>query len=148
MIEVGPVACWQGRLVGATKAILAVDWEQLVGDLLAFILEEEGYEVTAVGSLKEAVALLESSHFDLIITEAFGQKHTFTFDPTFLRELRSLAGTTPIILLSTYAAYDKFDPDEHGLAAVVAKPFDTDDLLQKVRRLIGSPKSGVNGVGG
>ncbi len=130
----------------ATKTVLAVDSDQLVGDLLAIILEAEGYQVTAVWSLKEARALLSHCHFDLIITEAFDQKHTFTFDPNFVQELRPLAGTTPIILLSTYVAYDTFDPGEYGLAAVLPKPFDVDDLLQEVCRLTGGQKSGANNV--
>ncbi|MDA8188240.1 MAG: response regulator [Dehalococcoidales bacterium] len=131
-----------------TKTILAVDSDQGVGDLLAIILEGEGYEVAAAPSLEEAKALLVNSHFDLIITEAFDQSHIFTFDRNFVQELRSSAGTTPIILLSTYVAYDTFDPGEYGLAAVVPKPFDVDDLLQKVRKLLGGPKSGANKPGG
>lgn len=124
----------------ATKTVLVVDRDQLIGDFLVFILEAEGYVVTPVRSLEEARASLANSHFDLIITEAFDQKRTFTFDPTFLQELRPLAGSTPIILLSTYAAYDTFDPGQYGLAAVVAKPFDLDILLQKVRKLLGGPE--------
>lgn len=125
-----------------------MDEDQLIGDFLVFILEAEGYVVTAVRSLEEAKALLANSRFELIVTEAFGQKDTFTLDPTFLQELRSLAGATPLILLSSYVAYDTFDLGEYGLAAVFPKPFDVDDLLQRVRKLLGGPKSGADDVGG
>ena len=131
----------------ATKTILEMDSDQCVGDLLAIIVEAEGYEITAVRSMEEGKALLANSHFDLIITEAFDQKHSFTFDPTFLRELGLLAGPTPIILLSTYVDYDRFDPGDYGLAAVIPKPFDVDDLLQKVHMQMGGPKSGASSVG-
>lgn len=132
----------------ATKTILAVDHDHLVGDFLAMLLEPEGYEVTAVWSLEEAKALLANSHFDLITTEAFDQQHTFTFDPTFVHGLRPLAGTTPIILLSTYAACDTFDSVEYGLAAVFPKPCDVDALLQRVRELLDGSKSGAGNVDG
>lgn len=121
----------------ATKAILVLDPDQAIADLLALILREEGYEVILAGSLEEASSALSARHFDLIITEALAQRDIFRFDPTFLAELKSLAGDTPIILCSVYPSTDHLCAHEFGLAAVVPKPFDIDRLSEKVNRLLG-----------
>lgn len=98
-----------------TKNILVVDPDEHIGKLVALLLGEEGYQVTTCFSLKEAVKLLTEFHFDLIITEAFNQNHTFEFDPGFLQTFKLAAFNTPIILFSTYA-YTSFPrPGQYGL---------------------------------
>lgn len=119
----------------AAKKILVVDPDPALAALVTRILEEEGYEVTTVESLEEAIALLTRSTFDLIITEAFDQSDQFDFDPSFLAKLKQVAPAPPIILSSTYPSTDLLHAGDFGLAEVVPKPFDLDDLLQKVSRL-------------
>jgi CheY-like chemotaxis protein len=50
-------------------AILCVDDEEIPRTLRKLILEKQGYEVTAVGSGKEALEVLANRHFDLILTD-------------------------------------------------------------------------------
>ncbi len=121
----------------AANTILVVDPDPDLTKLLAYILEEEGHKVTSAQSLTQAVDLLSKTRFDLIVTEAFGQTEVFSFDPSFLAELSSLAGGTPIILFSTYAADNAIRPGDFGLAEIVPKPFDIDKLVAKVALLLG-----------
>lgn len=130
----------------ATKTILVVDPDATVGELLASILGEENYRVATAQSLGEAAALLTSSEFDLIITEAFDQHDKFEFDSAFLSELASPTRSTPIVLCSTYASVSTLRSNDLGLADVVAKPFDIDDLLNKVNRLLGNSGPAFNGT--
>lgn len=120
----------------ATKAILVVDTNPALGELLARILKDEGYEVATVQSLPEAVAALSNSRFDLVITEAFGQTDQFEFDPAFLAELRSAANEVPIVLCSTYPSADTLRAGDYQLAEILPKPFTIDGLLRKVNKLL------------
>lgn len=128
------------RPVGAglkTKSILVVEPDEGVGSLLVAILQEDGRRTTVVRSEREAIAALSHSRFDLIVTEALGQRQPFEFDASFLARLRSRAGDTPIVLCSMYPSTDYLQPGDFGLAAVVPKPFDVNVLLEKAKRLLG-----------
>jgi len=126
----------------AVKTILVMDPDEDIGQFLGFILEKAGYKVTVTTSLREGIKILTDSHFDLIITESFAQTRVLAFDPAFLRELRAVAGSTPIILCSTYV--DGWGPraGDYGLSETLPKPFDIDDLLRKVGKTLGVDKSG------
>jgi DNA-binding response OmpR family regulator len=119
-----------------TQSILVVDPDVNLSDLVADILSEEGYPVTTAQTLDEAVERLAKSHFDLVITEAFDQPMRFDFDPSFLAQIRAVAGATPIALFSTYASTDTLRAGQYGLADVLAKPFDIDEMIKKVKRVL------------
>lgn len=121
----------------ATRRVLVVDPDVDISNLAVLILEEEGYQVTTCLSLSEAAELLSKSHFDLVITEAFNQKHPFDFDPTYLTTIMQAAPSTPVILFSVYADIGFPHPGRFGLADVVPKvQFDIHDLARKVRRVL------------
>lgn len=120
----------------ADETILLIDPDEAVSASVAGILEGEGYKVTTIRSLPLAIELLSSSRFDLVMTEAFDQRRTFDFDPAYLAALRSAAGRTPIILISTYVSTDTIKAHEYGLADAVPKPFELNDLLEKVGKVL------------
>ena len=119
----------------AVRQILVIDPDEKMSELFVQLFELEGYGVTAVESLAEAMARLSESRFDLIITEALDQQDPFNFDPAFLTRLRSTANT-PIILCSTAPSCDYLRASDFGLAAVVPKPFDIDRLLGNMRQAL------------
>ena len=127
----------------ATRAILVIEPDEHNAKLLDAVLVEEGYEVTNVRSLEEAIVLLSDrpsralGRFDLIITEAFNQSDYYRFDPAFLADLKSVAGDTPIVLSSVYPSTERLRAGAFGLAEVVRKPFTIEELLEKVHRLLG-----------
>ncbi len=122
----------------SVKTILVIEPDKAIGDLLAFFLKDQGYDVVTVESLEEGKHLLSHTRFDLIITEAFDQTHRYDLDPAFLVALKPQAGKSPIILLSTYVATNSVRPGDHGLADVIPKPFDVDVLLRKVNKAVRS----------
>lgn len=129
----------------ATKTILVVDPDSSVSALIASILREENYDVTTASSLTEANALLSKSRFDLIITEAFRQASQFDFDPSFLSQILLPTYRAPVLLCSTYASLGNLNFDSSIIADVLAKPFDLDDLLVKVERLVNNGGPGKDG---
>jgi DNA-binding response OmpR family regulator len=116
------------------NTILLVDPDTAVGELMTLFFEGEGYGLVVVRSLREAAKALVDHHFDLVITEAFGQTEYFAFDPLFLGRLRSLTGNTPIVLSSTYTSIAHLRAGDFGLADVVPKPFDLAQIEAAVRQ--------------
>ncbi|MBI4321798.1 MAG: response regulator [Chloroflexi bacterium] len=120
----------------APRTILVVDPDPSFGSLLTLVLEEEGYKVTPVESLKDATELLSRSAFDALITEAFDQRDHFDFNPDFLERYCSVAPDIPLILFSTYVYGGTARAGKFGLADVIPKPFDIDDLLRKLDKVV------------
>ena len=51
------------------ERILIVDDEEQMRELLAKVLEKNGYQVTAAGDGRQALALLEKEPMDLVVTD-------------------------------------------------------------------------------
>lgn len=121
------------------KAILVIEPDEGVGEMLADILREEGYAVTVAETLQVGFTLLSDFHFDLVIAEAFGQRDLFRFDPAFLAKLELPGNAIPIILCSIYPSTDNLRAGDFGLADILHKPFEIVDLLDKVSRHLEHP---------
>jgi len=121
------------------KTILVLDPDQTVASLIAAVIEEgreREYEVVKVGSLKEAALALSDHNPDLVITEALDQQSLFDFDPAFLTELRAVAKGAPIIVCSAYPSIEMLRPGDYGLAEIISKPFEIEDLQNKVNKVL------------
>jgi len=91
----------------------------------------------AVPGLDAGVAALANEPFDLVLTDSFGR----TLDANTLAQLRSLvtvAKSTPVVLMTAHGEAARIAEDEHGLAGIILKPFDFNDVLALVHRLVPS----------
>jgi DNA-binding NtrC family response regulator len=126
------------------SSILVVDPDVAVCDLLKLILSDGDCPITTVQTLDEACSELASKEFGLIITEAFDQADSFTFDPSFLDRYGSLARNAPILLCSIYPSSDSMKAGDFGLAEVVTKPFPIEELERKVERLMNNHEAPID----
>jgi DNA-binding response OmpR family regulator len=114
--------------------ILVVEDELLIARLLKETLEVEGYSVTIVLNGKDAVqfALRETPHLivvDIMLPGMDGY--------TVIRHLRNHPKCMhiPIIALSALGEpEDRINAYEGGVDGFITKPFNTDELLARVRR--------------
>jgi DNA-binding response OmpR family regulator len=126
--------------------ILIVEDEASTRDLLQMVLEGQGYVVEAVPDGASAVTRIQAGGIDLVLLDVLLPG---LYGMAVLRQVRAAPGgeRLPIVLLTALA------DEGHrraGLAAgandYVAKPFDLDDLLVRVRRWVrtgrGAPPSG------
>lgn len=120
----------------ARKSILLVEADPDVSTLLPVVLESEGYAVAISTSLDKAVELASKSRFDLIIVAAFRQIDILRLDPTFLKRLRAVARATPLMLFSASVAPVRKHTGQFDVDEVLPKPFEIDDLVEKVNRLL------------
>jgi CheY-like chemotaxis protein len=104
--------------------ILVVDDEPGIRDVIAALLEEEGYLVHCAESGADALAAVERGEFDLVLSDV---RMPDIDGPTLIRRLRRRGHQMPALLMS--AVYADVDiPD----VPFVPKPFDADRLLGSV----------------
>lgn len=116
------------------KKILIVD-DEISGRLLEYNLEKEGYEVYSATNGKEAIVKAEKAKPDLIITDIMMPRMD-GFE--FLGRLRSDKKTRaiPVVFVTARGqASDIKNGLKLGVDAYITKPFDTQDLLKKIKDL-------------
>ncbi len=111
--------------------VLVVDDELMVQMLLEQFLTLEGHEVEVVSNGKEALARLEASSYDLILTDV----HMPQMDGIeFVRQVRSRGWCCPIVVMDSYPDLFLESGSADEAFAVLAKPFD----LWEVRQILQS----------
>lgn len=119
----------------SSRTILVVEDSEPIRRILALLLEGHGYEVVAVDGGRKGLALARELHpraitLDLSLPDLDGRD--------VLRELKqdALTEAIPVLVVSAYAS--TLTPAERAQAAeVLSKPFDVDELLSRVARVVG-----------
>ena len=110
--------------------ILVVEDEAVIRKALRRLLERHGYGVDEAGSVEEALERGGLDGYDLVIADLRlpGAAGTALIAP---------AHPTPVLILTSYASVrSAVESMKLGAADYVAKPFDHDELLVTVRRLV------------
>ncbi|GGY38767.1 transcriptional regulator [Bacterioplanes sanyensis] len=114
--------------------ILVVEDETIIRQALRRLLQRHDYEVTDVDSL-DAARQQSLDQFDLIISDLRLPGGNGT-------ELISLAGRTPVLIMTSYASLrSAVDSMKLGAVDYIAKPFDHDELVDAVRRILADSKA-------
>lgn len=123
--------------------ILLVEDDEDTRFVYSVLLQMEGYRVTHVGTIMEALSRVMSTSYDLIIMDI----RLPDGDGVELCEhIRSFNKVTPIIFVSA-AAFEK-DIErgmKAGAQAYMTKPADADSLLKNVEYLLGNKGGSVEG---
>ena len=118
-------------------SILLVDDEPKIRGALAAALRDEQHDVTATGSPREALRLLNERPFDLLVVDNLMPEMTGL---ELIREVTSTmpAGERPEILMMTAHATIESAIEAMKLGAVdyMQKPFEIDEFLLVVRRAV------------
>jgi len=117
------------------RHVMVVDDEPSVLLTYRMILEQQGYQVTASISSKDAITGLQQGTVDLLICDlSLEQKHTGFEVIEFARQNDP---EVPAILVTSYANKDVMDKAEQSGISVLFKPIDINEFLstisQKVR---------------
>ena len=115
--------------------ILVVDADQDVRTILRAILERAGYEVTAVGSVSEALAVAAEELPEALVTEIeMGQ----TSGIALAKRLRAQVSDLPIVLVAEGIHWDWFYEFLPGVTTILSKPFGSTELLVALSSVIGA----------
>jgi DNA-binding NtrC family response regulator len=111
--------------------ILIVEDEAIIRTALRKLLERHRYRVSEAGSVREATTKHRFSEVDLIISDLRLPGAPGT-------DLLKLAGDVPVLIMTSYASLrSAVDSMRMGAADYIAKPFDHDEMIATVRRVIG-----------
>ncbi len=114
-----------------TKTILIADDEEFIVDLLATLLEDEGYLVLRAYDGEQALTAARHDGPNLIITDIMMPKMSGTELAKHLRAQEDGDAQTPIILMSAVSNAATIPNTVY-----LPKPFDIDHVLHLVNRLI------------
>jgi len=112
--------------------ILVADDERGARLALEVPLRLSGYEVTAVGSGREAITRGQSEHFDVVLTDVFMPD---VGGLEVIREFRRLDPETKVIALTAQGSLEiAMEAIQEGAADFIAKPFDIEQVMAVVKR--------------
>ncbi len=107
-----------------------VDDEPLVCDAVKMMLDFDGHAVDTVGSAKAALAMLEKSKFDLIITDF---EMPMMKGDELAAAIKARDPQQPIVMITAYAEMLQASGNPlTGVDFVISKPF----LLENLREAI------------
>lgn len=113
--------------------ILVVEDEAIIRQAVRRLLQRHDHEVTDVDSL-DAAKEQDFSQFDMIISDLRLPGGNGT-------ELITLAGNTPVLIMTSYASLrSAVNAMKLGAVDYIAKPFDHDEMLQAVTRILSKGK--------
>ena len=118
------------------RRILCAESHEDVGELIARMLEEKGYEVKTAQTVAETLALAAIEQFDLhIINDTYIDGDSFEL----MRQLRALYPVTPVLLFSL-EGYGKHRDEilKTGAQYYVTRTSDFSSLVQTIDHLLQS----------
>lgn len=118
--------------------LLVVEPDDELRDLYALILSEEGYALTLVRTLDDALAVLDEHTFALILADLYTWTAPRALDSA--HTLRRQAHPTPIGLLSTQSIPSE-EASAAGFAFLIHLPFDLDTFLTQIASTLARPFS-------
>ncbi|GAC1596942.1 MAG: hypothetical protein NVS3B21_21150 [Acidimicrobiales bacterium] len=119
--------------------MLVVDDDDNIRSIVALAFQLEGFEVASACDGIEAIAAVESFHPDVMVVDIMMPRLDGL---SVLGRLRADTGTAqiPVVLLSAKAdSADVAIGRRAGASDYVTKPFDTDELLERVQKAMVAP---------
>ncbi|OXM85315.1 response regulator [Paenibacillus rigui] len=121
----------------ANYRILLADDESTLRFLLTETLAIEGYDITEAEDGKEALELIQTQSYDLIILDYMMPEHTGVEVCEWLRNQPNPNQHKPVILLTAKALEkDRERARAAGVTTYIVKPFSPLQLMDTVEQLI------------
>ncbi len=114
------------------KRILVVDDDEGILDAISLLLDEMGYEVAITPKGEETYKKIDEFHPDLILLDVL---MSGSDGRDICKKLKNEVTTKniPIIMISAHPSAAK-SVFEFGANDFLAKPFETEDLLEKIKK--------------
>jgi DNA-binding NtrC family response regulator len=110
--------------------ILIIEDEEVIRSALQRLLSRRGFKPSVAGSVEEALANWNPGDFDLIIADVRLPGAPGT-------EIIPRAQGVPVLIMTSYASVrSAVDAMKQGAVDYIAKPFDHDELMLQVRRIL------------
>ena len=114
--------------------ILIVDDEKTIRESVSLVLNEEGYETELAATGDDALKMLNESDYDVLITDL---KMPGMDGMELVKNSLKICPQTSVIIITAHASVESaIEALRMGAFDYILKPFDFDDLILKVQRLI------------
>lgn len=118
------------------KKILIVEDEPNISKLVSYILETHGFEVLQAFIGVEGIEMAKREKPDLIVLDVMMPKMD-GFEVAQNLKNEQITKDIPIIMLSSAAQFkDKVKGLESGAMDYITKPFDKDELIEKINEYL------------
>jgi DNA-binding NtrC family response regulator len=114
--------------------VLVVDDEAAVLYTYRLLLEDQGYETTAVLSSREAKDALEKHSFDILLCDLSLEENHTGFE--VIEFARKLDPDVPCVLLTGYANVDATDKAQQDSIPVLYKPIEIQEFLATIPAIL------------
>ena len=120
------------------KNILIIEDEYDLKEALKIRLGREGFKISSVGNADKGLELAREIKPDLIIIDIVLPGRVDGFEATYGVKHDDLLKDTPVIILTVKASEeDKRRGSREGCDAYITKPFDHEELIEKIKLLLG-----------
>jgi len=114
--------------------ILVVDDELSMREFLSILLEREGYDVTVAASAQEAMRIMESALFDLVLSDV---NMPGLSGIKLLASIKEKSPETAVLMLTAFSAADQaVEAMKLGAYDYVCKPFKNEEIKQLIRNAL------------
>ena len=113
--------------------ILLIEDDELTSSLLSTVLSDQGYAVTPAFSGKAAMIEVAKNNFDLILLDLNLPDEDGLY---LMRKIRARSDTPIFILTSRKSLHDRITGLDEGADDFITKPFDTTELLLRIRNTL------------
>ena len=118
----------------AQERILIIDDEGEMRELLAKVLEKNGYQVTAAADGGHALDLLEKEPMDLVVTDV---RMPGMDGMEALKAIKELNPDTGVIVMTAFGSIDQaVQAVKEGAHDYISKPFKIDEMLLTIRNAL------------
>ena len=116
------------------QAILVVDDDSAMREMLAELLRDEGYSVSEADAVDSALQLATDHEFDAVLSDI---KMPGRSGLELLGEMRQLRPATPVVLMTAFGSIDAaVDAMRAGATDYLTKPFEPEAVLLTLERTL------------
>ncbi|WP_300922973.1 response regulator, partial [uncultured Desulfovibrio sp.] len=114
--------------------ILVIDDEKNYLLVLQTLLEDEGYTVTAISDPETALAFLEESEVDVVVTD---MKMPRVSGREVLQRVKKAWPHVPVLIMTAFGSIESaVDVMKYGAFDYITKPFSNDELLLSIHNAV------------
>jgi len=119
------------------KRILVADDSVTIQKVIALTFADEPFEVQSAGTGAEALELVKSWKPDIVLADVIMPQMNGYELCRAVKQLEETSSVPVLLLAGTFEAFDEEEAKSVGANDFITKPFESGELIEKVKKLIG-----------